>query len=138
MLHYNNANGLAKYYSYQNIQGNVLPIEIREKIGEKTIDFYPWELSYVPANNLNWKPRTTLQSGSYSSWMDGESAKNFTHENGPEFILWHLQNDKYGGNMGDYDNRFILNNEPNTKPNLTHYEIKNSGHRCQKKRKRND
>jgi hypothetical protein len=114
MLHYNNANGLAKYYSYQNIQGNVLPIEIREKIGEKTIDFYPWELSYVPANNLNWKPRTTLQSGSYSSWMDGESAKNFTHENGPEFILWHLQNDKYGGNMGDYDNRFILNNEPKT------------------------
>ncbi|MBK8674733.1 MAG: hypothetical protein IPN93_17615 [Bacteroidetes bacterium] len=75
MLHYNNANGLAKYYSFQNIQGNVLPIEIREKIGEKTIDFYPWELSYVPANNLNWKPRTTLQSGSYSSWMDGESAK---------------------------------------------------------------
>lgn len=114
LLHYNNANGLAKYYSAQNIKGNVLPIEIREKIGEKTIDFYPWELSYVPANSLNWKPRTTLQSGSYSSWLDGESAKNFTHENGPEFILWHLQSDKYGGNMGDYDNRYILNNEPKT------------------------
>ena len=114
LLHYNNANGLAKYYSAQNIKGNVLPIEIREKIGEKTIDFYPWELSYVPANSLNWKPRTTLQSGSYSSWLDGESAKNFTHENGPEFILWHLQSDKYGGNVGDYDNRYILNNEPKT------------------------
>lgn len=114
LLHYKNANGLAKYYSYQNIQGNVLPIEIREKIGEKTIDFYPWELSYVPANNLNWKPRTTLQSGSYSSWLDGESAKNFNHGIGPEFILWHLQNDKYGNNIGDYDNRYILNDEPKT------------------------
>jgi hypothetical protein len=54
----------AKYLkiSESNLQENILPKSMLEKIGSSEVDFFPWDLIYAAANNLNYKPRTTLQS----------------------------------------------------------------------------
>ncbi|HCT29658.1 MAG TPA: hypothetical protein DIW31_02740 [Bacteroidales bacterium] len=100
--------------SKENIKPSRLSKDMLQKIGKSTIDFYPWDFSYVPANNLNWKPRTTLQSGAFSEWLDLESAQNFTKEEGPKFILLHVVNDWNYGLLGSNDGRHLLNEEPKT------------------------
>lgn len=103
-----------KDISIKNISKNILPDEIRKEIGDSTVDVYPWDISYIPANNLKWKPRTTLQSGAFSSWLDHKSALNFQHENGPDYIIFQLIDDGNYGKFGSLDGRYILNDEPNS------------------------
>jgi hypothetical protein len=100
--------------SQNNLNFNKLNNDFINVIGNSTIDIYPFDITYISANNLNWKPRTTLQSGAYNEWWDNESAKNFTSEKGPEFILFHLLNDNWGGNLASFDDRYLFNDEPNT------------------------
>ncbi|NVO08552.1 MAG: hypothetical protein HXX16_01190 [Bacteroidales bacterium] len=112
-----NYNGLIekqKEVSIKNISKNILPDEIRKEIGDSTIDVYPWDLSYIPANNLKWKPRTTLQSGAFSSWLDKKSASNFRRNNGADYIIFQLIDDGNYGKLGSLDGRYILNDEPNS------------------------
>jgi hypothetical protein len=47
--------------SLENIQSNKLPDSFLKKIGYQSIDCYPWELSYVFASGLNYKPRPLFQ-----------------------------------------------------------------------------
>lgn len=107
--------------SSDNILQSRIEAETRSVIADSTIDFYPWELSYIPANNFNWKPRITLQSGSFSHWLDLKSSQSFTKNNGPNFILFHYVYDPWGGNFGSIDGRYLLNDEP-----LTMYNILNN------------
>ncbi|MBG0858195.1 MAG: hypothetical protein IQL11_01745 [Bacteroidales bacterium] len=107
-----------KEISEANISQNRLDSETRTIIGNSTIDFYPWELSYVPANDLNWQPRKTLQSGSYSRWLDRKSSLSFEQNKGPEFILLHYIGDQYGGRFGSIDGRYLFNEEPLTLYNI--------------------
>lgn len=81
-------------------------------IDRRTIDIFPWELSYIPSNNLNWKPRPTLQSGAYSQWIDSISASYFMSKTGPDFILFHQITCPNYTKMGSLDGRYILNDEP--------------------------
>lgn len=110
--------------SAANILQNKVDPEIRSAIDTSTIDFYPWELSYVPANQFNWQPRKTLQSGSFSHWLDEKSSQSFKADIGPDYILFHYVNDPLGGNFGSIDGRYLLNDEPLTIYNiLKHYSI---------------
>lgn len=113
-IEYKSFNKKSAIQSFNNIEINAVGDSVKKIINNQTIDIYPWDLTYVPANNLNWKPRTTLVSGSYSSWLDKKSSENFSIENGPEFILFHLVNDRWGGDVGSIDNRYLLNDEPQT------------------------
>ncbi|MFM6339591.1 MAG: hypothetical protein ACKPFJ_02265 [Dolichospermum sp.] len=48
-----------------------LPDHVKNLVNNKTIDIIPWEISLVPANQLNWKPRPIFQSYSaYTNTLD--------------------------------------------------------------------
>lgn len=100
--------------STQNVNTNVLDSSVLEIIHHSTIDSYPWELSYFAANNLNWKPRKTLQSGSYARWLDAINANDFNRIQGPDFLIFHFNEDNYGGKFGSIDGRYLLNDNPLT------------------------
>jgi hypothetical protein len=99
--------------SKKAIEPNRLTPEILTAIGTKTVDAYPFELSYFAANpELNWKPRRTLQSGSFSQWLDKMTAQDFDRENGPDFLIFHYVPDQDNGKFGSIDNRFLLSDNP--------------------------
>jgi len=110
VLHYKKFKQHIFSLSERNIAQNKLSAEQRALIGEHTTDVYPWEFSYIAANNLHWKPRRTVELGTSSSsqWTSLESSKNYQlNDEAPEFILFHYHKD-----MGSIDGRYILNDEP--------------------------
>ncbi|PJB14552.1 MAG: hypothetical protein CO118_07950 [Flavobacteriales bacterium CG_4_9_14_3_um_filter_32_8] len=110
--------------SIDNVKINHLPVDIREEIGNNSIDIYPWDFSYIVANNLNWQPRKTFQSIGICGWSDQRGCNSFSHEKGPEFILFHSKKDTSGGYLGSIDYRFLLNVEPLTNIQLfNNYDI---------------
>lgn len=97
-----------------NIHGNKLNDDDLLLIGEATVDVYPWEFTYIAANNLHWKPRQTVEIGaSTSQWASDKASQNFLlNHKSPEFVLFHFVNDKYLGRFGSIDGRYIFNDEP--------------------------
>jgi hypothetical protein len=102
----------AKFRSEQNLKKKELPAEFLSRINNQTIDFFPWELSYVAANKLNWKPRPNMQSGAYTPWLDKNTANFISSKHAPEFYLWEM--DKPNGGVACFDDRYLLNDEPHT------------------------
>jgi len=100
--------------SEKNISQNKLNVQTKESIGRSTIDVYPWDLSYIAANNLNWKNRQTLEVGaSTSQWVSAKAAQSYSgNDDSLEFVLFHLTKNKYQGWFGSLDGRYILNDEP--------------------------
>ncbi len=102
--------------SNQNISKNKVSEEIRNTIGESTVDIYPWDYTYIPANNFHWQPRVVLHSyAAYTSWLDRQDASHFNSERSPEYILFH----KFKGginqiSLNSIDGRYILNDGPQT------------------------
>ncbi|RYF85026.1 MAG: hypothetical protein EOO03_13920 [Chitinophagaceae bacterium] len=76
--------------SAQNLEPYKLDSALLATIGNSAIDFYPFDFGFVPANGLNFRPRSTLQSGAFATWYDLEEASDFTAETGPRFVLLHL------------------------------------------------
>ncbi len=92
-----------------------LPQKWLDRIGDATVDVYPWDFSFIPANGLIWKPRVVIQSyASYTPWLDGKNASFFAKHQGAEFIIWDMVEDQWGGNFSSIDDRYVLNNEPQT------------------------
>ncbi|MBK9762840.1 MAG: hypothetical protein IPO87_05630 [Flavobacteriales bacterium] len=101
--------------STRNLAVQQLPKELVDRLNSGSVDVYPWEFSYIPANGLHWKPRPVLQSyASYTPWLDGHNADFFRDRYGADRILWHFNADKWGGRMGSVDDRYLLNDEPRT------------------------
>ena len=102
----------------RNISVNKLPKEIRDQIGDKTVDVYPWDYSIIPANDFNWQPRKVIQSyASYTHWLDKQNADHFNSEDAPDFLIWEVEkvsSDINGSKFGSIDNRYLLNDEPQT------------------------
>jgi hypothetical protein len=88
--------------------------EIVSIIGTNTVDVYPWELSYAAANNLNYSARSSLQGGSYNSWLDKIGAQDFSCENRAQFLIFHFVKDQWDGDFGSIDQRYLLNDSPHT------------------------
>lgn len=100
--------------SEKNISDNKLNPEILKIIGDETVDVYPWEFSYIAANQLKWKPRKTIELGaSTSRWASQKASENYLFkEDAPQYVLFHAPRDVHGGKFGSLDNRYILNDEP--------------------------
>lgn len=103
------------------IQSSKLDPKIRAIIGDSTIDSFPWELSYIYANDLNWKPRKTIQVTVFSSWLDSLTAIEFTRKKGPEYILLHYTKSKLGGELSSIDGKYFMNDNPKTFQNILNY-----------------
>jgi hypothetical protein len=80
--------------SLRTVSSNVkdqlrLPPSMLMRIGSATVDVYPWDISYVTANGLNWKPRFVFQSyAAYNPTLDLRCAENYRGENAPQYILY--------------------------------------------------
>lgn len=65
-----------------------LPGDWRAKIGDATIDVLPWDLSYVPANALNWRPNPSLQLYTiHTAFIDQRTATHFASQAAPQFLI---------------------------------------------------
>ncbi len=103
---------LAESKSYSAV--NILDSSILKEISNRTVDVYPWNLAYISENNLNWKQGRQLLYLAYSSSIDNETATDFSIKDGPDYLIFHSFNNRYNGTLGSLDNRYMLNDEPNT------------------------
>lgn len=127
--------------SKKNIAANKLPTSIRNIISNSTVDIYPWDFSIIAANGLNFQPRVVIQSyASYTSWLDARNADHFNSSSAPDFLIWELNkvsSDVNGGDMNSIDNRYLLNDEPQTMLQILkqyHYFYSDDKFRIYKKR----
>lgn len=81
-------------------------------IGDSPVDPYPFEISYIAANNLNWRPRPVFQSYfTYTPWLDRKNEAFFLSDRAPKYLLWDADR---GDSMRSIDGRYLLNDEPLT------------------------
>jgi hypothetical protein len=104
--------------SFKKIEEQKLDSSLLKMIGNKTVDVYPWDYSYIAANKLNWQPRPVLHSyAAYSSWLDAKDSEHFRSSTAPEFIMLEIDkktDDIYAGSFESIDNRYLPNDEPKT------------------------
>jgi hypothetical protein len=97
------------YYSEKKLEQSILPSVIRDKIGNKTTDVYPVEISYIPANYLNWKPRPVFQSYiAYLPWLEDKNLEFFSRGDVPEYIIF----ENISGRCATLDDGYVFNDEP--------------------------
>lgn len=66
----------------------VLPKEVYDIVQQDTVCIYPWELSYIASNDLNFEIMPAFQAYSaYTPYLDELCAEYFTAEDSPNFIL---------------------------------------------------
>lgn len=112
-----------KAISTNSLKPFILHPEDKKLIDKSTVDIYPWDTSYIAANNLNWKPRPTFQSYiSYTSYLDQNNANYIKSQEASQYLIW--QTKHWGGEISSIDGRYLLNDEPMTLYELlNHYDI---------------
>jgi hypothetical protein len=99
------------------LRKSVLPESMRAVIGRSSVDVYPWEVSYVPANGLSWINRPLPASfNTYTPVLDSLNAAFFESSGRPEYLLWHTDIGVYS-----IDGRFLLWDEPRTLRAILNY-----------------
>ncbi len=70
-LHYNQTKSFLDAVAQDALQTVRLPEDILSKIGKEKIGIFPWEISYVAANHLNYAPFPVIQAdNAYTSYLD--------------------------------------------------------------------
>ena len=115
---YNKLNVEWKEMSNKNTENVSLTFskETITQLGNHTVDFYPWELSYAWKNKVNWKPRSTLQSLSMHQYFDEKTANYFSSTEAPDFLVWHLNKKMYNfkSDFSATDERNLFTDDPLT------------------------
>jgi hypothetical protein len=71
-----------------HLQASRLPADWIAMIGNQPCDFLPSEISYAPANNLNWSPMPTLQLyQGYTTYLDLLNARHYIGVRVPDFLI---------------------------------------------------
>jgi hypothetical protein len=53
-----------------------------------SVDVFPWELSYAPANDLPWDPNPLLQTyAAFTADLDQKSAQHYADPDAPDFVI---------------------------------------------------
>lgn len=80
-----------------------IPQAALNKIGNSSIDIFPWDCAYLIENKLNYTPRPIFQSFSaYTKYLQ-DINYNFYVSNAPEYIVFDYET---------IDNRYPANDEP--------------------------
>lgn len=90
-------NYFSKFYNYdyqKNFQQEelnkvrLLPKHIVDKIGNKSVDLMPWEISYIFFNQLNYNPRPIIQTyQANSDWLAYKNEEKYNGITAPDFVL---------------------------------------------------
>lgn len=68
---------------------NALPSNLLSKIGQKTIDIFPWNIQLLLENKLNYLPRPILQSYScYTKQLQNVNFDLYNSDKGPNQVLY--------------------------------------------------
>lgn len=100
-----------KKVSHENLSVVRLADSARIIIGNNTVDIFPWETSYVAANNLNYRNRPLFQLGCVNNAvLDKVNADFLTSDKAPLYYIWTKQN-WWGQEMSSIDFRYILSDD---------------------------
>jgi hypothetical protein len=98
--------------SQDALRENRLAASMRRAIGQASVDVYPWEISYVRANELAWVHRPLPASfNAYTPALDSLNAAFFRSARRPEFLIWH---EAFPYGLGSVDGRHLFWDEPQT------------------------
>lgn len=68
---------------------NQLPETIKNKIENKTVDAYPWNIQLLFENELNYLPRPVIQSyTAYTKYLENLNFEHYNSKNAPEFVIY--------------------------------------------------
>ena len=89
---------------------------ILEKLKGKTIDIFPWDISYIFFNNIDYEARPCMQSFNVASKrLDELNSEKLVSESSPDYLMYAI---------GSIDDRHPFWDESITKLTmLTHYEV---------------
>jgi hypothetical protein len=120
----------AVHTSGDNLAPFVLPGPVLEKLKGHTVDCFPWELSYIPANNLSYRPRPLFQVGCTNTpSLDLRNASFIASDKAADFLLW--QRKCWSNAVTSIDNRYLFNEDGKTLYELlNHYSIVDSSSSC--------
>lgn len=100
MKNFSSTSGLHIY-----TDSNQLPASVKEKVGNNSVDIYPWNSQLLLENKLKFRPRPVFQS--YTAYTKNLEELNFNHYNdsskAPEFVFYEYL---------AIDNRYPLFDEP--------------------------
>jgi hypothetical protein len=114
-VHFGEKKAAAQENCRKNMDAIVMPDSIRGIVGDRTIDIFPWHYAFAAANNLHLQPRHIPQSyAAYHPWLDAQDASFFKSDAAPDFLLFHLKPYSEGGQFMGLDDRFLLNDAPET------------------------
>ncbi len=69
-----------------------LPKDILEEIGRGGVGVFPWEVTYIAANNLNYNPFPVFQTYvAYTSYLDNLNASHLSGSKAPPWLLMDFQ-----------------------------------------------
>ncbi len=105
--------------SKETLEPLLMPQELREIVGNRSVDIYPWESLVAAANDLNWVPRPIYQNYiTYTPYLDDKNREFFNSPRAPEFIVWHHHS------FADIDIRYPYSTDPQTLAAiLQHYRL---------------
>jgi hypothetical protein len=89
-----------------HLEKDKLPEDILTEIGRDKVGIFPWEISYVAANNLDYSPLPVIQSYcAFTSCLDNLNAGFLSGSKGPPYLLMGFE---------DIDGRHCLIDVPST------------------------
>lgn len=109
------------------MQHRLLDDTLLSKIGDKSVDCYPWEHAFIAANNLHWQPRVTLGAG-LSPALSRQAAENYCGPEAVEYILLHRIDFSKDNDLRSLDSAYLLNDEPTVLMTmLENYSVTDTG-----------
>ncbi|MFN4247301.1 MAG: hypothetical protein ACK4EY_06240 [Flavipsychrobacter sp.] len=73
---------------YHQADKRRLPLSVLNKMGNKTVDVFPWDAAFVLENKLNYAPRPVFQSFSAYTPYLAELNYQYYVQHAPEFVLY--------------------------------------------------
>jgi hypothetical protein len=68
-----------------------LPNSVLQRIEDKTIDVFPWDILLLLQNNLNYHPRPVIQSyTAYTKYLENMNFEHYNSNNAPEFVIYEI------------------------------------------------